>query len=475
MRIQSSVGLAVFALSACLAVACGSGGSSTLPRSQAISAGDDEEGDGLARRMPQGPPEQGGADSAAAAAPAPAADFRPSLEQPPEAEPVAPDTTGAQDGAAWGAPEAQSGAPLPPRPRLKSAARSSLRDGAKAAKKGKWDEAVAAFERALEADPQAYEAAYDIGIVAERRGKPDEALAAYLRALKLQPDYELAVDATVRIHLRRGDPERALAFARPIAEAWQRNLALQAILANVLIARGQLDEAEAIARAALVRNERFVPAMVALANAAIARSRMELADSILEQALAIDANNADVHFAIGRRHQQEGRLSQAVASYKRAVELRPDYCEARMALALQYMAAGNYAEALAEFETLARLAPGLPAVRLNLGDAQRVNRHFRTARRTLENVAKEDHLPEAHYNLGLLYLEAGAEYPGLSLLETLQRAQTEFTAYREAMGARLAKDDASAGHLADVQRLLERERKRIEREEARKKRTAEAP
>jgi tetratricopeptide (TPR) repeat protein len=400
-------------------------------------------------------------------------DFRPPLEDPPEAS-SSEETTGVgTDASAWGTPDAQSGAALPPRPKLNRSARKATAAGVAAAAKGDYAAANASFEQALAADPRAYPAAYNLGIVAERQGKPDAALAFYARALRIQPDCEEAVDATVRIHLRRAEPQRAIDFARPIAQAWQRNLGVQAVLASLLVETGDLDAAERTARAALSRNERFVPALIVLARAAIARGRFELADSILEQAGAIDPKNPDLHFVLGVRHQQEQRLSQAVAEYRRAIELRPDFCEAHIALGLQYMAAGNYEQALIEFETVDRLAPGLPAVRLNYGDALRVNRRWKAARRVLEKVGEEHNLPEAHYNLGLLYMEVGAEYPGLSVLESLERAQREFSVYREQMGARLANDDASTVHLANVQRLVDRERKRIEREQARAKKQSE--
>ena len=40
------------------------------------------------------------------------------------------------------------------------------------------------------------------------------------------------------------------------------------------------------------------------------------------------------------------------------------------------------------------------------------------------------------------------------------------------MGPRLARDDASAGHISDIERQIDREKKRIEREQRRKEREA---
>jgi tetratricopeptide (TPR) repeat protein len=138
------------------------------------------------------------------------------------------------------------------------------------------------------------------------------------------------------------------------------------------------------------------------------------------------------------------------------------------------MAAGNYALALEQFEALARLAPTLVAVHLNLGDAYRANQRWQDSKRELDQALRmQDKLPEAHLNLGLLYMDAGAKFPGLQLVDALQRAVVELTTYRDQMGARLSKDDASSNYIADLQRQIDRERKRVEREKAQKQREAD--
>jgi hypothetical protein len=85
----------------------------------------------------------------------------------------------------------------------------------------------------------------------------------------------------------------------------------------------------------------------------------------------------------------------------------------------------------------------------------------------------QSQLPEAHYNLGLLYMSVGTEFTGLSELDALQRSLTEFTTYRTEMGARLTPSDPSGAYMADVQRRVDREKKRIEREKAKAEKDAQ--
>jgi len=221
------------------------------------------------------------------------------------------------------------------------------------------------------------------------------------------------------------------------------------------------------ARRALKCDERFVPALIALLKASRAQGRDELADSILEQALEVDPRVAELHFLDGERLKTEaGRLREAMAAYERAVQLRPSYAEARMALGIQLLAGANYPGALSHFQAAERLVPTLPAVHVNLGDAYRATKQWTEAqsayRRALELQSK---LPEAHYGLGLLFLSAAGEFPGLDQLTAYEKAVDELNRYRSEMGPRLGKDDQSAEHLRDLDRLIKRARRQMEREQ----------
>jgi tetratricopeptide (TPR) repeat protein len=390
------------------------------------------------------------------------------LKTPPVPKLAAVAAEGEQTGpSSWGAPETEAGTPLPARPQLSGRALDLYNDGVQAARAGQMDQAKQAFQGAVSADAKAYEAEYNLGVIADRAGNPDEALQHYQRALRIQPDYESAVQGTVNIMLRRGTPDQAVQYVEPIANQWQRNLYLQAIYADVLVRADRVDDAERIARRALARDERFVPAILALAKASDRRGRKELAESTLEQAKEIDANDPEVNFLQGKAYQRKGDLALALASYRKAIDLNPDYAEARMALGIQFMASGNYNEGLEQFEAVVKLVPTLVQAHLNLGDAYRALRRWQDAKKEFDKALRmQAQLPEAHYDLGLMYMAAGAEFPGLTELDALDRALTEFNTYRSQIGAKLPPGDASAGHMADIQRRIEREKKRIEREKA---------
>jgi tetratricopeptide (TPR) repeat protein len=402
----------------------------------------------------------------------------PSTARAPEpTAPVEPEFTPEppQDAqAVWGTPDSESGAALPERRPMSGAARSAYREGLAAAAAGNNATAQQAFERALSADAAAYKAAYNLGVIADRSGQDGRAMDYYRQALRIQPDYERAAEGIVAIFLRRNSATEALGFVEPLARQWVRNLAIQALYAEVLVEVDRLDDAVNAARAALRRDERFVPALLAIVKANLKRNRTELAESILDRALAVDPNNAEAHFLKGKSFQAVGRLGEALTEFRRAVELRPDYAEARVALGIQFLAAGNYAEAVDQFERTAALLPGAAQVHLNLGDAYRATSQWTKAKASFDrSIQLQERLPQAHFNLALMYMAAGDQFPGMDKLASLQRSVQEFNLYRDQMGPQIPRGDASQTYLEELARQIDREQKRIERDRARAQRDAE--
>ncbi|MCB9667321.1 MAG: tetratricopeptide repeat protein [Myxococcales bacterium] len=365
----------------------------------------------------------------------------------------------------WGSPETERGEPLPERKRLSAPAQRALEQGLAAMSVFEDERAARLFRQALDEDARAYQAAYHLGVLADRAGNSTRALEHYQQALRIQPDYERAAAGIVAVHARLGSLDEALRIVGELAQRWERNLRLQVVYSEALVQGKQFDKAEAIAIAALRRDERYVPAMLAIARASMARGRSELAESILEQALGIDPKQPEALYLRGTLLLIRGQLPEAMDHYKRAIEARPDYAEAHVALGIQLLSGGNYAEALKHLTIASRLMPPQAEMLLDLGDAYRANREWEKALQTLEKaLSLEPNLAEAHFNLGLLYMSVGSALKGLTTLQALQKAVEEFGAYRALRGGKLAKNDLSRSYLEDLDRQIQREKRRLERE-----------
>lgn len=374
----------------------------------------------------------------------------------------------------WGATRAEQ-CRRPEREPMSSKAERAFKRGVDAAQANDVASAQLHFQDALKKDARAYPALYNLGVLADRSGDERTAIDYYKRSLGVLSDYEPAARGIATIEVRQGDVQGAVASVEPIARDHRTNLEVQALYAEVLVEARRYDEAWMAARRALRCDERFVPALIALTKASRAQGRDELADSILDQAMAVDANVAELHFLTGEKLKDEpGRLRDALEAYQRAVQLRPDYAEARTALGVQLLAGGNYADALSHFQAAEKLVPTLPAVHVNLGDAYRASQRWTDAQQAYRRALElETKLPEAHFGLGLLYLSAGADFPGLDEVGGLEKSVDEFKIYRSQMGARLGRDDQSEEYLRDLDRMIQRAKRRNERDKERATRDAE--
>ena len=62
---------------------------------------------------------------------------------------------------------------------------------------------------------------------------------------------------------------------------------------------------------------------------------------------------------------------------------------------------------------------------LGLGNGYRATRQWQLAKQSFDQALRaQADLPQAHFNLGLMYMSAGGAFPGLDIVTALQRART---------------------------------------------------
>jgi Tfp pilus assembly protein PilF len=84
-------------------------------------------------------------------------------------------------------------------------ASAELPHGVLASESGRWDEAIACWTKALEADPTSVAAHNNLAVAYEKSGRFEEARKEYEAALRLDPG-----NATVRENYRKFSQSRAL-------------------------------------------------------------------------------------------------------------------------------------------------------------------------------------------------------------------------------------------------------------------------
>jgi tetratricopeptide (TPR) repeat protein len=165
--------------------------------------------------------------------------------------------------------------------------------------KGKVDEAIAHYQRALEIKPDYAEAHNNLGNALLQKGSVDEAIAHYQRALQIKPDY---------------------------AEAHYN-------LGEALLKKGSVDEAIAHYQKALQIKPDYAEACYNLGNALFQKGKVDEAIAHFQKALQIKPDYAKAHNNLGNALLQKGSMDEAIAHFQRALQITPDSAEARNNLA----------------------------------------------------------------------------------------------------------------------------------------------
>jgi len=327
--------------------------------------------------------------------------------------------------------------------------------------------AAALFERAFRLDPDLGFAAYDAGVLYERSGDLLRARDAYTRALKVNPDFEPASQNLTRLRLRAGQAAEAESDLRARIAQYPSSLALRNQLVEVLLATDRIEGAEQESRKVLKVDEHNIPAMVNLAIAYYSRKRYELARMVLENARQVAPGEAIIWTKLAFTEIALGDKARAIEDFKKAAELRPDYPEAQINYGAMLVETEDYANAVKHLEMAVQYAPSSPQAHLDLGNAYRGAKEFDKAQREYERALYLDpKLVDAYYDLGVLYLDG--DRPGLPATERLERAIAHFDKFAVSGG----KDPRLAQYRKDATNQLEKERKRLAREEKDKLRKA---
>ncbi len=352
-----------------------------------------------------------------------------------------------------------SGASAANRPKMNASAQQAYTAGLTAFQNGDLDGAKAQFQKATQADSNAYQAYYSLGVVDERLGDNSGALSAYKRAYGVVGDYEPAIVSYGVLLANTGQQSEAETFLSNEQSKYPKSAAITAGLAEVKSIEGNSADAQRLAQEALKKNPNYRPAMLTIARDHYRNRRLDLALYTLKGILdgygaenpPRDKNNASAHLLRGMIYKEQGQRKLAMDEFQTAVSLRPDLVQARLQLAAYMLEAGNATGAAPLLEGAIRYDKDNVLAHLNLGDAYRLLGKVGDAQKQLEwVVSKDSTMAQAHYDLGLLYLFS-ENIPGVTPEQAADKAIDEFTQYQK-----LKPRGKTAGAADDTEELITR-------------------
>jgi tetratricopeptide (TPR) repeat protein len=225
-----------------------------------------------------------------------------------------------------------------------------------------WENSLTLWEHAARVTPHSYIAHENLGQALRERGRLDEALASYERALATAPARSPGYIAVINNSL-------GLVLTRQgrVAEARQRFAAAvlgdrgfaeaRSNLANALVAEGHATEAIEHYREAIRLKPDYVEPRVGLGAVFLQSGRAADAAIQYRAALGLDPNLAQAHNGLGGALATEGDLDGAQREYVEALRLNPRLTTAHHNLGLLYMRRGDAAEARRHLEEALSIDP----------------------------------------------------------------------------------------------------------------------
>lgn len=236
-------------------------------------------------------------------------------------------------------------------------------EGAKAIEEGRYDAAVSAFTRVIEADPRDYGAHFNLGLAYGYLGRDAEGIAQYRKTLELKPGlYEAELNAAILL-LRARDAAAALPLVAAAARQKPAEFQPRYRLGEAQLGVNDAAAAAESFRAALEIDGKSAAAELGLARA-LARQNEPAAAPHFERAAALDPVYRVALLELAALHEKNGQSADALAIY---TQFPGDAAVQERAAALM-VAAGRNQEALSLLQAAYDKDPN-PSNRLALAQA----------------------------------------------------------------------------------------------------------
>lgn len=271
---------------------------------------------------------------------------------------------------------------------------------------GKYDLALNAYKRAIEANPEHPWHYLSIARIYRGLGQEQLALDNVKNTLEIRPDLPQAHTTLGSIHLRAGRDSLAINHLRKAVEL-QPDVAVSHLNLGAGFGKvGQLDRAIIHLQAAVKIQSGLATAHENLGVIYWKMGRLSDAIDSLERAVALQPKNAASRTHLGAAYRDVGRLDDAVEQLSSAIALQADHLVAYVDLGFVYKSQGEYSLAVEHFEKALELQgdQANAMAYLNIGDTYyQMREHDRAIPYFQKAIQLNPNDANAHLLLGLSY------------------------------------------------------------------------
>jgi tetratricopeptide (TPR) repeat protein len=174
---------------------------------------------------------------------------------------------------------------------------------------------------------------YNLGNVLLQKGRVNEAITQYQKALQIKPDKEEACNNLGNALLQKGNVDEAITHYQKVLQINPEFAEAHYNLGNALLQKGSVDEAIAHFQKALQINPDYADAHNNLGYALLQKGSVDEAIAHFQKALQINPDYADAHNNLGNILLEKGSVNEAIVHFQKVLEIKPDYLEVQNNLA----------------------------------------------------------------------------------------------------------------------------------------------
>src|SRR5271165_3373892 len=217
------------------------------------------------------------------------------------------------------------------------------------------------LKKAIDKDPNNYQAWFDLGFVLNRLGRADESIAAYRKSVAAKPDvFESNLNLGLML-ARANNPEaeqflRAATTLKPTAHIEEGQARAWLALAHLLENKNPEDAFQAYRKASELTPKDPEPHL----SAGLLHERQKefsAAEAEYKQVLTLDSHSTEAAIGLTNIYMKSGRLGEAEPLLRRLAAERPDDAGIHLQLGRVLAAQGKRDDAIAELQTALKLAP----------------------------------------------------------------------------------------------------------------------
>lgn len=253
-------------------------------------------------------------------------------------------------------------------------------------------EAITAYRKSVEANPQVFESNFILGQLLARKG--DSEAAKYLAVATTLKPASHPEQSLSQAHLALGDvlekdhPDEALKAFQKAVELQPKDPEPHLQAAILLEQQKNIPAATQEFQKALDLDSNNRDALAGLANTYSRSGQLPQAESLLRRMSAAEPQDATLHIQLGRVLVAQNKKDEGIAELTKGLELGPGDAAANQELIQLLLDQKKYPDAIARLKPAVQASPSDPQLRYTLGTTYLRNKNFPEAQAELIQAVK---------------------------------------------------------------------------------------